>query len=178
MQENETALGGLLCPEVWKAGAEEARYPPQSQAYPAYHGEIRLRQRGKQINHAALPFLDIKTTSHGMCPAMIWQNTVTWFYLAFYCTFSALHDILMPKEGIAHMLFGIDTLYIWVAVIILCVVVEVFTLDLSAIWFAVGGRCGAGRGEYVSGGNGTADHFCAVFRGAACAGPAILPPVS
>ena len=138
MQENETALGGLLCPEVWKAGAEEARYPPQSQAYPAYHGEIRLRQRGKQINHAALPFLDIKTTSHGMCPAMIWQNTVTWFYLAFYCTFSALHDILMPKEGIAHMLFGIDTLYIWVAVIILCVVVEVFTLDLSAIWFAVG----------------------------------------
>lgn len=37
------------------------------------------------------------------------------------------------------MLFGIDTLYIWVGVIILCVAVEVFTLDLSAIWFAVGG---------------------------------------
>ena len=37
------------------------------------------------------------------------------------------------------MLFGIDTLYIWVAVIIICVAVEAFTLDLSAIWFAVGG---------------------------------------
>ena len=37
------------------------------------------------------------------------------------------------------MLFGIDTLYIWVAVIILCIAVEAFTLDLSAIWFAVGG---------------------------------------
>ena len=37
------------------------------------------------------------------------------------------------------MLFGIDTLYIWVGVIILCVAVEAFTLDLSAIWFAVGG---------------------------------------
>lgn len=37
------------------------------------------------------------------------------------------------------MLFGINCLYIWVAVIILCVAVEAFTLDLSAIWFAVGG---------------------------------------
>ena len=37
------------------------------------------------------------------------------------------------------MLFGISTLYIWVAVIILSVAVEAFTLDLSAIWFAVGG---------------------------------------
>ena len=37
------------------------------------------------------------------------------------------------------MLFGIDTLYIWVAVIIICVAIEAFTLDLSAIWFAVGG---------------------------------------
>ena len=37
------------------------------------------------------------------------------------------------------MLFGINSLYIWMAVIILCVAVEAFTLDLSAIWFAVGG---------------------------------------
>ena len=37
------------------------------------------------------------------------------------------------------MLFGIDTMFIWVAVIIICVAVEAFTLDLSAIWFAVGG---------------------------------------
>ena len=37
------------------------------------------------------------------------------------------------------MLVGIDTLYIWVAVIIICVAIEAFTLDLSAIWFAVGG---------------------------------------
>lgn len=37
------------------------------------------------------------------------------------------------------MLFGVNSLYIWVAVIILCVAVEAFTLDLSAIWFAVGG---------------------------------------
>ena len=36
------------------------------------------------------------------------------------------------------MLFGIDALYIWVAMIILCIAVEAFTLDLSAIWFAVG----------------------------------------
>ena len=37
------------------------------------------------------------------------------------------------------MLFGINALYVWVAVIILCVAVEAFTLDLTAIWFAVGG---------------------------------------
>ena len=37
------------------------------------------------------------------------------------------------------MLFGINSLYIWMAVIILCVAVEAFTLDLCAIWFAVGG---------------------------------------
>lgn len=37
------------------------------------------------------------------------------------------------------MLFGINSLYVWVAVIILCVTIEAFTLDLSAIWFAAGG---------------------------------------
>lgn len=37
------------------------------------------------------------------------------------------------------MLFGINSLYIWMAVIIICVAVEAFTQDLSAIWFAVGG---------------------------------------
>ena len=37
------------------------------------------------------------------------------------------------------MLFGINSLYVWMAVIILCVAIEEFTLDLSAIWFAVGG---------------------------------------
>ncbi|MDO5142729.1 MAG: NfeD family protein [Eubacteriales bacterium] len=37
------------------------------------------------------------------------------------------------------MLFGIDSLYVWVAVIIVCVVVEAVSLDLAAIWFAVGG---------------------------------------
>lgn len=37
------------------------------------------------------------------------------------------------------MLFGINSLYVWMAVIIICVAVEAFTLDLSAIWFAVGG---------------------------------------
>ena len=35
------------------------------------------------------------------------------------------------------MLFGINTLYIWLAVIVLCVVIEALTLDLCAIWFAV-----------------------------------------
>ena len=73
------------------------------------------------------------------------------------------------------MLFGIDTLYIWVAVIILCVVVEVFTLDLSAIWFAVGGVAALVAASMSLEGNGTADHFCAVFRGAACAGIDIRP---
>lgn len=38
-----------------------------------------------------------------------------------------------------QMLFGINSLYVWVAVIIIGVAVEAFTLDLSAIWFAVGG---------------------------------------
>ena len=37
------------------------------------------------------------------------------------------------------MIFGVDSLYIWVAVIIIGVAVEAFSLDLSAIWFAVGG---------------------------------------
>lgn len=37
------------------------------------------------------------------------------------------------------MLFGINTLYIWLAVIVLCVVIEALTLDSCAIWFAVGG---------------------------------------
>ena len=37
------------------------------------------------------------------------------------------------------MIFGVSSLYIWGAVIILCVVIETFTLDLSAIWFAAGG---------------------------------------
>lgn len=37
------------------------------------------------------------------------------------------------------MLLGINSLYVWMAVIILCVAIEAFTLDLSAIWFAVGG---------------------------------------
>lgn len=37
------------------------------------------------------------------------------------------------------MIFGIDALYVWLAVTILCVAIEAFTLDLSAIWFAVGG---------------------------------------
>lgn len=36
------------------------------------------------------------------------------------------------------MIFGINSLYVWVAVIIIGVAVEAFTLDLSAIWFAVG----------------------------------------
>ncbi|WNX86568.1 NfeD family protein [Agathobaculum sp. NTUH-O15-33] len=36
------------------------------------------------------------------------------------------------------MIFGINSLYIWTAVIIIGVAVEAFTLDLSAIWFAVG----------------------------------------
>ena len=37
------------------------------------------------------------------------------------------------------MLFGIDSLYFWLAVIIISVAVEAFTLDLCAIWFAAGG---------------------------------------
>ena len=37
------------------------------------------------------------------------------------------------------MLFGINALYVWLAVIILFVAVEALTLDLTAIWFAVGG---------------------------------------
>lgn len=35
-------------------------------------------------------------------------------------------------------MFGINSLYVWVAVIIIGVAIEAFTLDLSAIWFAVG----------------------------------------
>lgn len=37
------------------------------------------------------------------------------------------------------MLFGIDSLYFWLAVIIISVAVEAFTLSLCAVWFAVGG---------------------------------------
>lgn len=36
------------------------------------------------------------------------------------------------------MIFGINSLYLWVAVIIIGVAIEAFTLNLSAIWFAVG----------------------------------------
>lgn len=36
------------------------------------------------------------------------------------------------------MLFGVNSLYVWVAVIIIGVAIEAFTLNLSAIWFAVG----------------------------------------
>lgn len=37
------------------------------------------------------------------------------------------------------MIFGIPSIYVWVGVVILCVVAEAFSLDLAAIWFAVGG---------------------------------------
>ena len=37
------------------------------------------------------------------------------------------------------MMFGIDSLYIWPAVIIISVAVEAFTLTLCGIWFAAGG---------------------------------------
>ncbi len=37
------------------------------------------------------------------------------------------------------MMFGIDSLYIWLAVIIISVAVEAFTFALCGIWFAVGG---------------------------------------
>ena len=37
------------------------------------------------------------------------------------------------------MMFGIDSLYIWLAVIIISVAVEAFTLTLCGIWFAAGG---------------------------------------
>ncbi len=36
-------------------------------------------------------------------------------------------------------MFGFNSLCVWMIVIIVCVAVEAFTLDLSAIWFAVGG---------------------------------------
>ncbi len=36
-------------------------------------------------------------------------------------------------------MFGFNSLYVWMIVIIVCVAIEAFTLDLSAIWFAVGG---------------------------------------
>jgi len=36
-------------------------------------------------------------------------------------------------------MFGFSSLYVWMIVIIACVAIEAFTLDLSAIWFAVGG---------------------------------------
>ena len=54
------------------------------------------------------------------------------------------------------MIFGVDSLYIWVAVIIIGVAVEAFSLNLSAIWFAVG-------------------HLRFVLRGFASAGPSVLP---
>ena len=34
------------------------------------------------------------------------------------------------------MMFGIDSLYVWLAVIIISVAVEAFTLTLCGIWFA------------------------------------------
>lgn len=37
------------------------------------------------------------------------------------------------------MMFGIDSLYVWLAVIIISVAVEAFTFALCGIWFAVGG---------------------------------------
>ena len=37
------------------------------------------------------------------------------------------------------MMFGIDSLYVWLAVIIISVAVEAFTLTLCGIWFAAGG---------------------------------------
>ena len=37
------------------------------------------------------------------------------------------------------MMFGIDSLYMWLAVIIISVAVEAFTFTLCGIWFAVGG---------------------------------------
>lgn len=37
------------------------------------------------------------------------------------------------------MIFGINSLYFWGAVIVICVAIEAFSLDLTAIWFAVGG---------------------------------------
>ena len=37
------------------------------------------------------------------------------------------------------MIFGINALYFWLAVTILGVAIEAITLDLNAIWFAVGG---------------------------------------
>ena len=37
------------------------------------------------------------------------------------------------------MMFGIDSLYVWLAVIIISVAVETFTFALCGIWFAVGG---------------------------------------
>ena len=37
------------------------------------------------------------------------------------------------------MMFGIDSLYVWLAVIIISVAAEAFTLALCGIWFAAGG---------------------------------------
>ena len=37
------------------------------------------------------------------------------------------------------MMFGIDSLYVWLAVIIISVAAEAFTFALCGIWFAVGG---------------------------------------
>lgn len=37
------------------------------------------------------------------------------------------------------MLFEMNSLYLWFVIIIAGVAIEVFTLDLSAIWFGVGG---------------------------------------
>ena len=37
------------------------------------------------------------------------------------------------------MMFGIDSLYVWLAVIIISVAVEAFTLTLCGIWFDAGG---------------------------------------
>jgi len=42
------------------------------------------------------------------------------------------------SKGGDCVFFGIDSLYVWVAVIIIGVAVEAFTLNLSAIWFAIG----------------------------------------
>ena len=74
------------------------------------------------------------------------------------------------------MMFGIDSLYVWLAVIIISVAVEAFTLTLCGIWFAAGGVAALIAASLSVGL--AVDCVHRVLRAAACTGASALPPFS
>ena len=74
------------------------------------------------------------------------------------------------------MMFGIDSLYIWLAVIIISVAVEAFTLTLCGIWFAAGGVAALIAASLSVGLYGAVDCVHRVLRAATDTGASALPP--